>query len=139
MVARLAWNEVKRSLRSGRAVAALALMVGLSANSLRWPYQPEYRLIGSLAMVAYQWLPLAIALVAAAFAGSFAEDRRTALTLTIFTRGVSRDQYLLAKTIGVTASSGLTTLAGLCAFYLIAWITLPAGRSTFEPAAYAPG
>lgn len=135
----LAVKECRWLLRSGRLAVALCPVVVISLINLRGPHPAGSRFQGSLIMIAWSWLPLAIPLFAGITAGSLAEDRRRGVTLTLLARGFSRGQYFLAKGLGTAVSSALITLAGLAIFYLLAWVMLPEGRTSYRPDPDFPG
>ena len=137
--AHLGWHEFRRICRPGSLLLMLGPVALFCFLNLRDPWHPKYRLVGSLTMIAASWLPQAIPLVAGIAGGSLARDIRRGLALTFLARGLSRGQYLLAKSLATAASSGLVILAGAGIFYLMAWVKLPAGTTTFQVVPVFPG
>jgi len=135
----LAGHECRWLLRSGRLAIALGSVVTVSLVSLHGPQDRDTRFQGSIVLVATSWLPLAIPLFAGIVAGSLAKDRLRGFMHTVLARGISRDQYYFAKGLAAMVSAALIALAGLAIFYLLAWLMLPAGRSTCSPLPNFPG
>lgn len=118
----------------------LALILGVSIYSMAGLVMSEARVLGSVTMIAGEWLPLVIPLVAGVVgAGMLAEDRRQRQVALVLARGISRRQYLLAKVAAMMTSSGLVTLLGLGLFYVAAVIFLPMGPWTRQPYPTFPG
>lgn len=138
VVAHLFWHELKRILHPTRVLPLLGLAMILSYREVEGPVQSNVaQLQGALTLHNF-WLTLVVPVVAGAAAGSLAADRRSGLTLTVLSKGVSRGRYLLSKILGAAASGGLITLAAIAGFYVMVAILWPSGRVTLEANQWAP-
>ena len=137
--AHLGWHEFRRSCRPGTVLFMLAPSAVFGLLSLQHPWHPRFHVLGSLAMIGASWFPYAIPLMAGLAGSSLAGDIRRGVVLTVLVRGLTRGQYLVAKGLAAAASSSLVTLAGMGFFYLVAWVKLPPGDSTFPVAPNFPG
>lgn len=138
MFIRLFVLELHRLVLGWRFVAALLIMLALSAYSLysayqglidpsmrdQWPFigvPPTVYAQGALSVHASQWLALTAPLVAGLVAaGSLAADRRRGYVQMVLARGVSRWNYMLAKGGAMAMSAAFAVFLGGLIFMLLA-------------------
>jgi ABC-type Na+ efflux pump permease subunit len=139
VVAYLVRQEIKRNLRPARAVPLLVVAMVLAYREVRGPWQSDVAHVQGALTLRDFWLTMVIPLVAGATGSSMAQDRRSGVTLTFLSRGLSRGRYLASKLLGAAASGGLLTLLILTGFYIMVAILWPWSRATWEGNQWNPG
>lgn len=140
MVAHLVWQDVKHNLRPIRALPFLIVSMLLAHRAVKYHQQVGdwqdylYFAEGALSRRNY-WLLDIIPLFAGMAGGSLAAERRAGVTMSILSRGISRNEYLGAKLFGAAASSAILTFMAILGFWAIVFTTWIPGRAPYlEPA-----
>lgn len=140
MILRVFNLESRRFLLRPRLWAVVAVFTVASLYSLLHIRHSEARVQGSITLIAGRWLRFVIpAIVGGVAAGSLAEDRRLRYLPSLLTRGVTRTEYFLGKSLAMAISSGAVTLLGVGLFYIMAMVFLPPGAWVREPHPNFPG
>jgi ABC-type transport system involved in multi-copper enzyme maturation permease subunit len=102
----------------------------LAYKEVEGPGTSEYAKVQG-ALTNFNWWTFTLIPLAAGLMGaSLAAERRGGVTLTILSRGVTREQYVASKLLGAAASSALMIALIIAGFYVLVLSMWPPDHST---------